>query len=90
MGMVRRRTRRRTMMVAGGLRVRTAGETKDSRTCTKASRRTRSRHRRPRHRRPRRARMTRRSELERLASLHASGALSDDELAVAKQQVLGA
>jgi hypothetical protein len=30
------------------------------------------------------------SELERLASLHQSGALSDDEFAAAKQKVLGA
>jgi multidrug resistance efflux pump len=30
------------------------------------------------------------SELERLASLHQSGALSDDEFASAKQKVLGA
>ena len=29
-------------------------------------------------------------ELERLASLHESGALSDDEFATAKQKVLGA
>ena len=30
------------------------------------------------------------SELERLASLHQSGALSDDEFAAAKQQILSA
>ena len=40
--------------------------------------------------RPPRAPTTPTSELERLASLHQSGALSDDEFAAAKQKVLGA
>ncbi len=87
MGMVRRRTRRRTMMVAGGLayaRGRNQGqeeaaEPEQAYAPPPA----------PAPPPPAPAADDAASELERLASLHTSGALSDDEFAAAKQKILG-
>ena len=88
MGMVRRRTRRRTMMVAGGLayeRGRNQGqqdqypaEQQYAEPAPPA----------PPPPAPSVADAT--SELERMAALHESGALSDDEFATAKQKILNA
>ena len=88
MGMVRRRTRRRTMMVAGGLAYergkaqgqqdQSMAEQDDAEPAPPA----------PPPPAPSAGDAT--SELERLASLHESGALSDDEFAAAKQQILSA
>jgi len=85
MGMVRRRTRRRTMLVAGGVayaagrRARQGGEPEDEQgyeedeqgydAAAPAGDAT--------------------SELERLASMHDSGVLSDEEFTAAKAKVLG-
>ena len=88
MGMVRRRTRRRTMMVAGGLayeRGRAQGQQDQS---TAEQDYAEPAPPAPPPPAPSAADAT--GELERLASLHESGALSDDEFAAAKQQVLSA
>ncbi len=88
MGMVRRRTRRRTMMVAGGLayaRGRNQGEQEEAQG-EQAYAAPPPAAPPP----PAPAADDATSELERLASLHQSGALSDDEFAAAKQKVLGA
>ena len=89
MGMVRRRTRRRTMMVAGGLayeRGRNQGQ-QDANASERASAEPTPAAAPPP---PAPSADNATGELERLASMHASGALSDDEFAAAKQQVLGA
>ncbi len=88
MGVVRRRTRRRTMMVAGGLAYERgraqgqqdeyAGEQQYEEPAPPA----------PPPPAPSVADAT--SELERMAALHESGALSDDEFAAAKQKILNA
>jgi Short C-terminal domain len=87
MGMVRRRTRRRTMMVAGGLayaRGRNQGQEEEAESEQAYAPA-------PAPAPPPPAASTDdASELERLAALHQSGALSDDEFAAAKQKVLGA
>ena len=90
MGMVRRRTRRRTMLVAGGLayaagrRAADGGQAEDEGAYEDAAP--------PAPPAPEAAApaedMT--SELERLSSLHDSGVLSDDEFAAAKAKVLNA
>jgi Short C-terminal domain len=83
MGMVRRRTRRRTMMVAGGAAYaagrRNSGQEQayDEQAAP------------PAPPPPAPAEVDATSEIEKLASLHDSGALSDDEFAAAKQKVLG-
>ncbi len=88
MGMVRRRTRRRTMMVAGGLayaRGRNQGEQEEAGAGESYAQ--------PpppaAPPAPAPAADDAASELERIASLHDSGALSDDEFAAAKQKILG-
>ena len=87
MGMVRRRTRRRTMMVAGGLayeRGRRQGEAEEAPA--------EEQYEAPPPAPPAPAAPAATddaSEIERLASLHASGALTDDEFAAAKQKILG-
>jgi len=87
MGMVRRRTRRRTMMVAGGLayeRGRRQGEAEEAPA--------EEQYEAPPPAPPAPAAPAATddaSEIERLASLHASGALTVDEFAAAKQKILG-
>jgi uncharacterized caspase-like protein len=83
MGMVRRRTRRRTMMVAGGLayeRGRNEQAAADQPYDEPAP---------PPPAPPAPAADDATSEIERLASLHDSGALTDDEFAAAKSKILG-
>jgi hypothetical protein len=90
MGMVRRRTRRRTMMVAGGLayeRGRNAGQ-QDAYQDDPGYAEPPPPPPAPPAPAPTANDAT--GELERLASLHQSGALSDEEFAAAKQQVLSA
>jgi len=91
MGMVRRRTRRRTMMVAGGLayeRGRRQGEAEEAPA--------EQEYEAPPPAPPAPPAPVAAapatddaSEIERLASLHASGALSDEEFTAAKQKILG-
>ena len=88
MGMVRRRTRRRTMMVAGGLAYdqgRAEGQ-QDQYAAEQAYAEPAP----PAPPPPAPSVADATGELERLASLHQSGALSDDEFAAAKQQILSA
>ena len=88
MGVVRRRTRRRTMMVAGGLayeRGRAEGQQDQSQAEQDYAEPAPPA---PPPPDPSVADTT--SELERLASLRQSGDLSDDEFAAAKQQILSA
>jgi hypothetical protein len=87
MGMVRRRTRRRTMMVAGGLayeRGRRQGEAEPDEAPQENEAPPPAP---PAPAAP--AATDDASEIERLASLHASGALTDEEFAAAKQKILG-
>ena len=89
MGMVRRRTRRRTMLVAGGLayeRGRRAGE-QDDYGAEPAYDEAPPPPPAPPPAAP--AEVDATSEIEKLSSLHDSGALSDDEFTAAKQKVLG-
>ena len=88
MGMVRRRTRRRTMMVAGGLayeRGRAQGQQDQD-----AAEEQYAEPAPPAPPPPAPSVADATSELERMASLHESGALSDDEFAAAKQKILSA
>ncbi len=92
MGMVRRRTRRRTMMVAGGMayaagRNRNQGVPPDEAAYAEPAY---AEPPPPAPPPPAPNAGDAAGELERLASLHQSGALSDEEFAVAKQKVLGA
>jgi len=83
MGMIRRRTRRRTMLVAGGLayeRGRNQQAVQDEQAAAPPPAPAPAAA-------PQASDAT--SELERLASLHDSGALSDDEFAAAKAKVIG-
>ena len=94
MGMVRRRTRRRTMLVAGGVayaagrRANQGGEPQDE-----GNEGDEQGYDAPPPAPPAPAAAApadeETSELERLASLHGSGALSDEEFAAAKAKVLG-
>ena len=93
MGMVRRRTRRRTMMVAGGMayaagRARRGDEPEDEQGYGDEQE-----YDAPPPAPPAPAAAApaedATSELERLASLHDSGVLSDDEFSAAKAKVLG-
>ena len=90
MGMVRRRTRRRTMMVAGGMayaagRARRGDEPQDEQDEQEYDEPP------PAPPAPAAAAPAEdaTSELERLASLHDSGVLSDDEFTAAKAKILG-
>ena len=90
MGMVRRRTRRRTMMVAGGLayeRGRNQGQQDEYAAEPQYAEPPPPP---PAPPAPAPTADDAASELERLAALHQSGALSDEEFATAKQNVLGA
>ena len=92
MGVVRRRTRRRTMMVAGGLayeRGRAQGQ-QDQYAAEQQTRAGYAEPAPPAPPPPAPSVADATSELERMASLHESGALSDDEFAAAKQQILNA
>ena len=85
MGMARRRTRRRTMMVAGGIahergRREAEAEMADSQAYAAPP---------PAPPAPAPSVADPTAEIERLASLHESGALTDDEFAAAKQKTLG-
>jgi len=93
MGMVRRRTRRRTMMVAGGMayaagRARRGDEPEDEQGYGDEQE-----YDAPPPAPPAPAAAApaqdATSELERLASLHDSGVLSDDEFTAAKAKILG-
>jgi hypothetical protein len=93
MGMVRRRTRRRTMMVAGGMAY-AAGRNRNQGGVPPDE----AAYAEPAYAEPPPPAPPppapnaddAAGELERLASLHQSGALSDEEFAAAKQKVLGA
>jgi hypothetical protein len=88
MGMVRRRTRRRTMMVAGGMAY-AAGRNRGQVEAPQDE----AYYADPPPPAPPPAAPSAgdaAGELERLASLHESGALSDEEFAAAKQKILGA
>ena len=89
MGMVRRRTRRRTMLVAGGMAYAAGrrGGNADAYGAEPAYDEQAPPPPAPPAAAP--AEMDATSEIEKLASLHDSGALSDDEFAAAKQKVLG-
>ena len=93
MGMVRRRTRRRTMLVAGGVayaagRARRGDEPQDEQDVQDEQE-----YDAPPPAPPAPAAAApaedETSELERLASMHDSGVLSDDEFTAAKAKVLG-
>ncbi len=88
MGMVRRRTRRRTMMVAGGLAYeRGKNAARDEQYEGEQGYDQQPPPPAPPPPAPSADDAT--GELERLASLHGSGVLSDDEFAAAKAKVLG-
>ena len=92
MGMVRRRTRRRTMMVAGGMAY-AAGRNRDQGAAPDEAAYDEAAYAEPPPPAPPPPAPNAddaAGELERLASLHQSGALSDEEFAAAKQKVLGA
>ena len=87
MGMVRRRTRRRTMMVAGGLayeRGRNEQANQDQGYSEPAAPPPA-----PPPPAPASPAEEATNEIERLASLHDAGSLSDDEFAAAKAKILG-
>ena len=91
MGMVRRRTRRRTMMVAGGLAYeRGRGQGQQDQYAAEPEYAEQAPPAPPPPPPPAPSVADATSELERLASLHQSGALTDDEFAAAKQQILSA
>ena len=89
MGMVRRRTRRRTMMVAGGMAY-AAGRNRAPQDEAYQDEAAYAEPPPPAPPPPAPSADDAAGELERLASLHQSGALSDEEFATAKQKVLGA
>ena len=90
MGMVRRRTRRRTMMVAGGMAYAAGRHASQDQGYAEepASEEPAPVPAAPPAPAP--AQVDAASEIERLAALHDSGALSDDEFAAMKQKVLSA
>ena len=90
MGMVRRRTRRRTMLVAGGAAYAAGRAGRGDDSGGRGRPRATSRSPRRRRRLPRRpAAESQADEIQRLAELHASGALTDEEFAAAKAKALG-
>ena len=94
MGMVRRRTRRRTMMVAGGMayaagRARRGDEPEDEQGYEDGQEYDAPPPAPPAPAAAAPAADDETSELERLASLHDSGVLSDDEFTAAKAKILG-
>ena len=89
MGMVRRRTRRRTMMVAGGLAYERGQNAQTAQDQAPAEPAPQPAPPAPAPAEPAAAADDAASEIERLASLHDSGALTDDEFAAAKANVLG-
>ena len=87
MGMVRRRTRRRTMMVAGGLayeRGRNAAQAEAPQQAYDEPPPPP-----PAPPAPAPAEVDAASEIERMAALRDSGALSEEEFAAAKKNILG-
>ena len=93
MGMVRRRTRRRTMLVAGGMayaagRARRGDEPQDEQD-EQGYQDEQDYEAPPPAPAAAAPAEDETSELERLASLHDSGVLSDDEFTAAKAKVLG-
>jgi Short C-terminal domain len=82
MGMVRRRTRRRTMMVAGGMAYERGRneQAADDQTYDAPP---------PAPPAPAPSADDATSEIERLVSLHDSGSITDEEFAAAKAKVLG-
>ena len=88
MGFVRRRTRRRTMMVAGGMAYaagRNRGASEDSEGYGDEPQEDFS----PAPPSPAPSADSDTDELERLADLHTNGTLTDEEFAAAKAKVLG-
>jgi hypothetical protein len=97
MGMVRRRTRRRTMMVAGGLAYERGRRQQAADDSTYADPGDNQEYAEPAPQAPPPAppapaptQVDTASEIERLAALHDSGALSDDEFAAMKQKLISA
>ena len=93
MGMVRRRTRRRTMLVAGGMayaagRARRGDEPQDEQD-EQGYQDEQDYEAPPPAPAAAAPAQDATSELERLASLHDSGVLSDDEFTAAKAKILG-
>lgn len=88
MGMVRRRTRRRTMMVAGGMAY-AAGRGANQAQPEPAYEEQAYAPPPPAPPPPAAAPVDPIDELTKLAALHESGALTDDEFSTAKQQILG-
>ena len=88
MGMVRRRTRRRTMMVAGGLAYERGQNAQAGQDQGYAEPAPPPAPPAPAPAAPGPAADDAASEIERLASLHDSGALTDDEFAAAKAKIL--
>jgi len=84
MGMVRRRTRRRAMMVAGGAAYE-RGKNQGAEEAYQAEPAAPP----PAPPAPAPGTEDTLSEIERLSSLHDSGVLSDDEFTAAKQKILG-
>ena len=86
MGMVRRRTRRRTMMVAGGMayeRGRNQQAYADEQAYAEPAAPP------PAPPPPAPSEVDPTAEIEKYAALHESGALTDDEFAAAKAKILG-
>ena len=92
MGMVRRRTRRRTMMVAGGMAY-AAGRARGGDEQDVQDEQDEQEYNPPPPAPPAPAAAApaedATSEIERLASLHDSGVLSDEEFTAAKAKILG-
>ena len=88
MGMVRRRTRRRTMMVAGGLAYE-RGRNAAPQEQYEGEQGYDQQPPPPAPPTPAPSADDATGEIERLASLHDSGVLSDDEFTAAKKKVLG-
>ena len=93
MGMVRRRTRRRTMMVAGGMAYAAGRARRDGEPQDEQGYQDEQEYDAPPPAPPAPAASApaddATSEIERLASLHDSGALSDKEFTAAKAKILG-
>jgi len=89
MGMVRRRTRRRTMMVAGGLAYERGKNAAQQEADESEPAYAEAPVPPPAPPPPAPSAEDSASEIERLASLHESGALSDEEFSAAKAKILG-
>src|SRR5262245_38573879 len=89
MGMVRRRTRRRTMMVAGGMAYAAGRRSGEADTYGGEPAYDEAPPPPPAPPPAAPADVDATSEIEKLASLHDAGSLSDEEFAAAKQKILG-